>query len=142
MKKYVEKVERWKTVKVLEYLNNFLGNHNGIINDNDLFDPITDLRRECDWKKKIYENFPQSTISRMEKYSARRDRLDFDDHPAEILREIWSASFARKRCRTMLQNEIKQTQFETSLAGTGESHWHNRTLWLKSYSGLETVDAG
>ena len=114
MKKYVEKVERWKTVKVLEYLNNFLGNHNGIINDNDLFDPITDLRRECDWKKKIYENFPQSTISRMEKSSARRDRLDFDDHPAEILREIWSASFARKRCRTMLQNEIKQILAEFS----------------------------
>ena len=108
MKKYVEKIERWKNIKVLEYLNNFLKNHNGIINDSDLFDPITDMMRECDWKKKIHENFPKATIARMEKSSARRDRLDFDDHPAEILREIWSASFARKRCRVMLQNEIKQ----------------------------------
>ena len=114
MKKYVEKIDRWKTVKVLEYLNNFLGNHDGIINDNDLFDPITNMMRECNWKKKIHENFPKTTISRMEKASACRDRLDFDDHPAEILREIWSASFARKRCRAMLQNEIKQILSEFS----------------------------
>ena len=114
MKKYVEKIEHWKTAKTLEYLNNFLKNHNGIINDNDLFDPITDTMRECDWEEKIHENFPKSTISRMEKYSPRRDRLDFDDSPAEILREIWSVSFARKRCRTMLQNEIKQILSEFS----------------------------
>ena len=114
MKKYVEKIEHWKTAKTLEYLNNFLKNHNGIINDNDLFDPITDTMRECDWEEKIHENFPKSTISRMEKYSPRRDRLDFDDSPAEILREIWSISFARKRCRTMLQNEIKQILSEFS----------------------------
>lgn len=114
MKKYVEKIERWKNIKVLEYLNNFLKNHNGIINDSDLFDPITDMMRECDWKKKIHENFPKATIARMEKYSPRHDRLDFDDSPAEILREIWSVSFARKRCRTMLQNEIKQILSEFS----------------------------
>ena len=48
MKKYVEKIEHWKNIKVLEYLNNFLKNHNGIINDSDLFDPITDMMRECD----------------------------------------------------------------------------------------------
>ena len=114
MKKYVEKIERWKNIKVLEYLNNFLKNHNGIINDSDLFDPITDMMRECDWKKKIHENFPKATIARMEKYSPRHDRLDFDDSPDEILREIWSVSFARKRCRTMLQNEIKQILSEFS----------------------------
>ena len=88
MKKYVEKIEHWKTAKTLEYLNNFLKNHNGIINDNDLFDPITDTMRECDWEEKIHENFPKATIVRMEKYSPRHDRLDFDDSPAEILREI------------------------------------------------------
>ena len=55
MKKYVEKIDRWKNIKVLEYLNNFLKNHNGIINDSTLFDPITDMMRECDWKKKIHE---------------------------------------------------------------------------------------
>ncbi len=114
MKKYVEKVDRWKNIKVLEYLNNFLKNHNGIINDSDLFDPITDMMRECDWKKKIHEKFPKATIARMEKYSPCHDRLDFDDSPDEILREIWSVSFARKRCRTMLQNEIKQILSEFS----------------------------
>ena len=123
MKKYVEKFDRWKNIKVLEYLNNFLKNHNGIINDSDLFDPITDMMRECDWKKKIHENFPKATIARMEKYSPRHDRLDFDDSPDEIFREIWSISFARKRCRTMLQNEIKQILSEFSSKKQCPSSW-------------------
>ena len=88
MKKYVEKIDRWKNIKALEYLNNFLKNHNGIINDSDLFDPITDMMRECDWKKKIHENFPKATIARMEEHSPHPDSLDFDDSPAEILQEI------------------------------------------------------
>ena len=54
--KYVEKVDRWKTAKVLDFLGNFLKNHQGTVNDNDLFKPITDLTEDCDWEKKIKEN--------------------------------------------------------------------------------------
>ena len=59
MTKYVEKIDRWKTVKVLGFLGNFLKNHSGSVNDSDLFKPITDLLEDCDWEKKIKAAFPE-----------------------------------------------------------------------------------
>ena len=110
MKKYVEKVDRWKTAKVLEFLGNFLKNHQGSVSDNDLFKPITDLTENCDWEKKIKAVFPEKTIDRMENFRGRRDRLDFTDDPQEIFREVWNFSFARKRFAGMLIAEIKSLQ--------------------------------
>ena len=107
MKKYVEKIDRWKTIKVLEFFCNFLRNHNGTINDSDFFRPITDLTEDCDWEKKIKTVFPEKTIARMENFHRRRDRLDFTDDPQEIFREAWNFSFARKRFAKMLIAEIK-----------------------------------
>ena len=102
MKKYVEKVDRWKTAKVLEFLGNFLKNHQGSVSDNDLFKPITDLTEGYDWEKKIKAVFPEKTIARMENFRRHRDRLDFTDDPQEIFREVWNFSFARKRLAGML----------------------------------------
>ena len=110
MKKYVEKVDRWKTAKVLEFLGNFLKNHQGSVSDNDLFKPITDLTENCDWEKKIKAVFPEKTIARMENFRGRHDRLDFTDDPQEIFREVWNFSFARKRLAGMLLEEIKSLQ--------------------------------
>ena len=106
MKKYVEKINRWKSSKALIYLRNFLSNHQGSVNDNDLFKPVTDQLEELNWEKKIRETFPAATVKKMENLSYHRDRLDFDDHPQEILREVWNASFARNRLRKMLCAEI------------------------------------
>ena len=105
MKKYVEKIDRWKTAKALTYLGNFLKNHQGSVNDNDVFKPVTDLLENCDWEKKIRENFSAAAIKRMEK-NPHHIRLDFDDHPQEILREVWNANFARKQLRKMLVADI------------------------------------
>ena len=105
MKKYVEKVDRWKTLKVLSCLGNFLKNHKGIVNDNDLFLPITDFMEDFDWQKQIKDIYPAATIKRMEK-NACSCRLDFDDSPNEILRCVWNAKFARERLRLFLTNEI------------------------------------
>ena len=107
MKKYVEKVDRWKTLKVLSCLGNFLKNHKGIVNDNDLFLPITDFMEDFDWQKQIKDIYPAATIKRMEK-NACSCRLDFDDSPNEILRCVWNAKFARERLRLFLTNEIKR----------------------------------
>ena len=105
MKKYVEKIDRWKTAKALTYLGNFLKNHQGSVNDNDVFKPVTDLLENCDWEKKIREKFSAAAIKRMEK-NPHHIRLDFDDHPQEILREVWNANFARKQLRKMLVADI------------------------------------
>lgn len=106
MKKYVEKINRWKSSKALIYLRNFFSNHQGSVNDNDLFKPVTDQLEELNWAKKIRETFPAATVKKMENLSYHRDRLDFDDHPQEILREVWNTNFARKQLRKMLLADI------------------------------------
>ena len=105
-KSYSEVANQWIAMKTLPYLANFLRNHNGLINDNDIFEPITDLTRDQDWPEIIRAAFPQVTITRMEHIKDHCERLDFTDSPQEILREIWNAEFARKRLRTLLFREI------------------------------------
>ena len=110
MKKYVEKIERWKTAKVLQFLGNFLKNHQGSVNDNDFFIPITDLLENCDWEKKIRAVFPEKTVSRMEKVKDIRSRLDFTDCAENICQQVWNFPYARKRFANMLIGEIKAWQ--------------------------------
>ena len=107
MKKYVEKIDRWKISKALEFLGNFLKNHQGMVNNNGLFKPITDLTEDYDWEKKIKAVFPAKTVSRMENYHVHRARLDFTDDSPEIFREVWNFSYARKRFSEMLIAETK-----------------------------------
>ena len=110
MKKYVEKIERWKTAKVLQFLGNFLKNHQGSVNDNDFFIPITDLLENCDWEKKIRAVFPEKTVSRMEKIKDISSRLDFTDCAVNICQQVWNFPYARKRFANMLIGEIKAWQ--------------------------------
>ena len=97
MKKYVEKIDRWKTVKVLEFLGNFLKNHSGSVQNSDVFKPITDLLEDCDWEKKIKSVFPEKTVDRMENFRSRRNQLDFTDDAEDICQAVWNFSYARKR---------------------------------------------
>ncbi|MBE6366890.1 MAG: AAA family ATPase [Lentisphaerae bacterium] len=110
MKKYVEKIERWKTAKVLEFLGNFLKNHSGSVQNSEVFKPITDLLENCDWEKKIKSAFPEKTIARMENSRTRHTQLDFTDDAEEICREVWNFAYARKRLAGMLIAEIKKLQ--------------------------------
>lgn len=106
MKKYVEKIERWKIFKALGYLSNFFKNHQGSVNDDDIFKPLTDLMENVNWEKKIREVFPAATVKRMESIAYHRRRLDFTDSPQDILRQVWDAPFARKKIRQMLISDI------------------------------------
>ena len=102
MKRYVEKSNCWKNAKALEYFANFIRFHRGSVNDRDTFAPVADLVDSGELQELIREYFPAKTITRMENLSSRRDRLDFDDDPREIIREIWCADFARTRLLKML----------------------------------------
>ena len=106
MKKYVEKVDRWKTAKVLEFLGSFLKNHHGSVNNGDIFKLITDLTENYDWEKKIKAVFPGKTIARMENSRHFHGRLDFTDDPQEFFHSLWNFSFARKRFAGLLVAEI------------------------------------
>ena len=110
MKKYVEKIDRWKTAKVLEFLGNFLKNHSGSVQNSDVFKPITDLLEDCDWEKKIKSVFPEKTVARMENFRSRRNQLDFTDDAEDICQAVWNFSYARKRFAGMLIAEIKTLQ--------------------------------
>ena len=106
MKRYVAKNYYWKTCKALVFFGNFIRNHNGSVNDNDTFGAVAELLPHDDWKTLIEGAFPAKTLARMTSCGYRRDRLDFDDETSEIIREVWSYSFARKRLRQILDEVV------------------------------------
>ena len=109
-KKFSEIANQWIAMRALPYLGNFIRNHKASINDNDIFEPITDLAHDRNWPDFIREKFPKMTIRRLENVKDRRERLDFTDSPQEILREIWNADFARTRLKKLLLEEIDRLQ--------------------------------
>ena len=106
MKPYVEHNDYWKTGKVLTFFANFIRHHNKAVENNDTFDPVAELLPQGELKHLVEETFPAKTITRMRNSPFRRDRLDFDDEPCEIIREIWCAEYARPKLRKMLQGVI------------------------------------
>ena len=110
MKKYVEKNERWKTSKVLEFLGNFLKNHQGTVDNDHIFKPIIELTEDCNWEEKIKAIFPKKTIAKMENAKVYSKSLDFSDDPQNFFYKIWNFSFARKRFARMLIAEVKSLQ--------------------------------
>ena len=107
MKKYAPKWDHWKITKTLEFLGNFLKNHQGTIQDEDIFSPITDLCENCDWEEKIKAIFPAPTVTRMENLRNRYNQLDFSASNQEIFRAVWNFSGTRQRFAKMLTAEIE-----------------------------------
>ena len=103
MKRYVEQNDYWKTGKALTFFANFIRHHNKGVENNDTFAPVAELLTPIELKQLVEETFPAKTITRMQNSPFRQDRLDFDDEPREIIREIWCAEYARPRLRKMLQ---------------------------------------
>ena len=106
MKRYVEQNDYWKTGKALAFFANFIRHHNKSVENNDTFDLVAELLVPGELKNLVEETFPAKTVARMQNSPFRRDRLDFDDEPREIIREIWCAEYARPRLRKMLQGLI------------------------------------
>ena len=106
MKRYREQNDYWTTGKALTFFVNFIRHHNKSVEDNDTFAPVAELLTPTELKQLVEETFPAKTITRMQNSPFRRDRLDFDDEPREIIREIWCAEYARPRLRKMLQGVI------------------------------------
>ena len=107
MKHYIEQNNHWKTGKALTFLANFIRHHDKSVDDDDTFAAIAELLTQEELVRLVKETFPEKILSRMQN-APRCNRLDFDDEPSEIIREIWSATYARTRLRKMLQNLIDQ----------------------------------
>lgn len=106
MKRYVEQSDYWKTGKALTFFANFIRHHNKEVENNDTFALVAGLLTQSELKRLVEEAFPAKTVARMQKSPFRHDRLDFDDEPREVIREIWCAEYARPRLRKMLQGVI------------------------------------
>ena len=105
MKHYVEQNDYWKTGKALTFFTNFIRRHNKSVENNDTFSVVAELVSSGELKNMVEKEFPAKTVARMQN-APRCDRLDFDDEPREIIREIWSNEYARPRLRKMLQGVI------------------------------------
>ena len=106
MKRYVEQNDYWKTGKALTFFANFIRHHNKSVENNDTFASVAELLTPTELKQLVEQTFSTKTITRMQNLPPRSDRLDFDDEPCEIIREIWCAEYARPRLRKMLKGLI------------------------------------
>ena len=97
MKKYSAQNDHWKESKALGFFLNFIRNHKGIVNDNDIFALVASQRGKEDWIDMIKAAFPEETIVRMEESRDHMNRLDFDDDCREIIRSIWNTPYAQTR---------------------------------------------
>lgn len=106
MKKYTCPNYHWKDSKALSFFLNFINNHKGVIDDNDVFELVASLRTHAQWIGLIKAVFPKGTLKKLERSSYCRGRLDYDDDAKEMFREIWYSEFAHNRLRKMFASVV------------------------------------
>ena len=106
MRHYTEQKDYWKMAKAMTFFANFIRHHDEDVLDNDVFAAVTQLVSPEELIRLIKETFPPKTIERMLNAQNRRNRLDLEDEPKEIVRTIWCSAFARPRLKKLLQGII------------------------------------
>ena len=99
---------QWKKAWATHFMFHFVCNCKDSIENNEVFEPVANLRSRSQWISLIKEMIPEKKISRMKAARNRCNRLDFEHSRAEILREIWQAPYARGRLRRMLMMILAQ----------------------------------
>lgn len=102
MTHYNEQSTTWMKLKALEFFLNFIRNHKGSIEDNEVFSLVAELESRSALLRRIQSTFSANKLQQLQNGDYRRDRLDFEDAPQEILREIWSAESCRPTFCRML----------------------------------------
>lgn len=94
--------------EALKFFRNFIQNHQDAIEDNDVFAILDDLAPSGEWIRIIKKSFDERKLNALQTEPCHRDRLNFDDEPKEILREIWCNVPARKTLRTLILHLIDE----------------------------------
>ena len=102
MKHYSEKTDHWMKHKALGYFINFINNHNDSIQDDDTFSLVGDLIRHSEWLTRIQKAFTAKELLDFQNAKCKRNRLDFEEAPQEMLCEIWNNATSRKKLRLLL----------------------------------------
>lgn len=106
MKRYSEKTNDWVKCKALGFFVNFINNHKGSVNDNDTFALVSELIPHSEWLTQIKNSFSLRKLTSLQRSKIRHDRLDFEDEPKEILRELWSDAPSRKQLRILFNDVV------------------------------------
>lgn len=86
----------------LRFFRNFISNHSGSINNNDAFSCMDELKSSAEFIRILKNSFSERKIKALQAHPCRGDRLDFDNEPKEMLREIWCDVPARKTLRKVI----------------------------------------
>ena len=140
MGRYVEKKDFWKIGKALVFFTNFIGNHRGEVLDKDAFAVVADLVTADELRDLVIRRFPPETILRMNNLSPQRNRLDFNNEPREILREMWCADFARRHLLTMLAEIVAEHQALHPLDKCADEPFARRCAELKTTLALSDFE--
>ena len=140
MKRYIENNDYWKTGKALKFLADFIRNHRGPLDDNDVFLPVAALVPSEKFQKLVKETFPAKTVARLENVPTRRYRLDFDEEPREMIWEIWHCDFARERLKKMLCGLIDRRLAEHPLDKYADEPFAKRCAELQKTLSLSDFE--
>ena len=140
MKRYTKNDNYWYTGKALTFFGNFIRNHRGPLSSNDVFDIVAGLMPPEELQKLITSSFPAKIVSRMQKRTRMRDRLDLDDEPSEVLREIWSADFARPRLKKMIAGIVARHLKEHPLDRCADEPFARRCAELRKTLSLSDFE--
>ena len=111
MEHYREENNCWMKFRAMEFLVNFLKNHNKDIDNEDIFSVIG---YACTQAQLVWEfrNFFSPIKRRTFKNSYRRRRnevLDFKTSPQEFLRNIWNLNLARSKILEFIEHVVRKT---------------------------------
>ena len=107
MKKYSEQNSHWKEGKALGFFLNFLNNHKGMVNDDDVFALVASLYDKKGWIDRINKGFSKQMIKRLEGIQNIMTRLDFDDDSKTFIKNIWNVSYAQSKMRKLLKEAVE-----------------------------------
>jgi hypothetical protein len=87
-------------------MRNAIANHVGEVREEDFFLPIASLMSAMDLASMIRRGFSPRKIQSIEKCRSRRNRLDWEDENAAILRVVWNTVSCRRHLAELLIRKI------------------------------------
>ncbi len=93
--------------KALNYLKNFLANHDDEIGNIDVFSVVTDAESQNEFVARVKRLFTEEEIKERKTSDRPREfRLDLTDYPTEIMYQLWSDKKDRSYVRKLLDDVI------------------------------------
>lgn len=140
VRRYSERTNHWAKGKALGFFMNFINNHKGSVNDPDTFALVCELLSHSEWIKRIKRTFSAEKLKRLQNEKYRKDRLNFEDEPREIMCELWSDIPSRKQVRLLLGKVILQYLQKKPLERFASEVFLKRTVELQQTLGLSDFE--